>query len=61
MSIYTSLTLSRRKALEIVLANLAYISNDDLRDLCDHILRKGAHYNVYMVVDEPQEDDERVA
>lgn len=60
MSIYTSLTLSRAKAMEIVLRHIADISNDDLRDLCDHVLRRGERYNLYMVTDAPQPDDERV-
>ena len=62
MSIYTSLTIGRAKAMEVVLAKLATTTNEELKRFvfaameCDPL----NHYNVYMVVDGAGEDDDKV-
>ena len=60
MSIYTSLTISRQKAMEVVLKKLATASNDELRNIASLVLEEGQRYNLYMVTDDPQPDDDKV-
>ena len=60
MSIYSSITLSRSKALEIVM-EAAATNDDDLHDLVNDILQKYTFRNVYRIVPdgdaEAQDDD----
>ena len=60
MSIYTSITISRAKATEIILKAIAEGGNEALRELADHILRKGDRYNIWRVVDGVEDTDDHL-
>lgn len=61
MSAYTSLTLSRAKAKELVLRYVTDMNDEQLKRLASMILEETTLYNVYRIVDGPEEnDDERV-
>lgn len=59
MSAYTSIKISRGRALEIVARAMS--RRDDLQDMVDLLLRKHTLYNVREIVDNDEEnDDERL-
>lgn len=62
MSIYSSLTISRKKAMELILNALANADNETLKEFAFAALeaREYNRYNIYMIVDGEAEDDEKV-
>ena len=58
MSAYTSISLTRSKAREILLDQIASADDSRLRFLVNHILESETLYNCYMIVDDNQENDD---
>jgi hypothetical protein len=58
MGVYSSLKLSRKKAVEIILKKVATATNDELRWMVGNILEDTTLYNCYMVVDGDEDDND---
>ena len=61
MSVFTSLVLSRRKAMEVILKHVANADDKALAELASRVLEDTTLYNCYRVVgDGEPNDDERL-